>query len=77
MDPFKGQGGIQMLLTAEQEAQSIVASAKSCKTLFICLLCKPRKIDFIKMVCPQSYTALSLCNSISFPMKRCEGLQLK
>jgi len=31
MDPFRGQGGIQMLLTAEQEAQSIVASAKSCK----------------------------------------------
>nr|XP_023880750.1 V-type proton ATPase subunit G3-like isoform X2 [Quercus suber]XP_023880751.1 V-type proton ATPase subunit G3-like isoform X2 [Quercus suber] len=31
MDPFRGQGGIQMLLTAEQEAQSIVASAKSLK----------------------------------------------
>ena len=31
MDPFRGQGGIQMLLTAEQEAQNIVASAKSCK----------------------------------------------
>ncbi|KAK4601982.1 hypothetical protein RGQ29_011180 [Quercus rubra] len=32
MDPFRGQGGIQMLLTAEQEAQNIVASAKSLKT---------------------------------------------
>ncbi|KAH1044564.1 hypothetical protein GLYMA_09G242300v4 [Glycine max] len=28
MDPFKGQGGIQMLLIAEQEAQHIVSNAK-------------------------------------------------
>lgn len=31
MDPFKGQGGIQMLLTAEQEAQHIVNTARNCK----------------------------------------------
>lgn len=31
MDPFKGQGGIQMLLTAEQEAQHIVSNARNCK----------------------------------------------
>jgi len=30
MDPFKGQGGIQMLLTAEQEAQHIVSNARNC-----------------------------------------------
>ncbi|KAE8723395.1 V-type proton ATPase subunit G [Hibiscus syriacus] len=29
MDAFKGQGGIQMLLTAEQEAQQIVSSARN------------------------------------------------
>ncbi|WVZ09052.1 hypothetical protein V8G54_022398 [Vigna mungo] len=32
MDPFKGQGGIQMLLTAEQEAQHIISNARNCKT---------------------------------------------
>ncbi|XP_020207028.1 V-type proton ATPase subunit G 1 [Cajanus cajan] len=32
MDPFKGQGGIQMLLTAEQEAQHIVSSARNLRT---------------------------------------------
>jgi len=32
MDPFKGQGGIQMLLSAEQEAQHIVSNARNCKT---------------------------------------------
>ncbi|KAJ7950813.1 V-type proton ATPase subunit G [Quillaja saponaria] len=31
MDPFRGQGGIQMLLTAEQEAQHIVSSARNLK----------------------------------------------
>uniref|UniRef100_A0A5B7BB41 V-type proton ATPase subunit G n=1 Tax=Davidia involucrata TaxID=16924 RepID=A0A5B7BB41_DAVIN len=31
MDPFKGQGGIQMLLTAEQEAQQIVSTARNLK----------------------------------------------
>ncbi|GMI89809.1 vacuolar ATP synthase G3 [Hibiscus trionum] len=31
MDSFKGQGGIQMLLTAEQEAQHIVSSARNMK----------------------------------------------
>ncbi|MBA0634145.1 hypothetical protein Godav_025741 [Gossypium davidsonii] len=31
MDSFKGQGGIQMLLTAEQEAQHIVSSARNLK----------------------------------------------
>lgn len=30
---MKGQGGIQMLLTAEQEAQQIVAAARNCETL--------------------------------------------
>lgn len=30
---MKGQGGIQMLLTAEQEAQQIVSAAKNCKIL--------------------------------------------
>ncbi|RZB93641.1 V-type proton ATPase subunit G [Glycine soja] len=34
MDPFKGQGGIQMLLIAEQEAQHIVSNARNCKTPF-------------------------------------------
>ncbi|KAI3864215.1 hypothetical protein MKW92_044203 [Papaver armeniacum] len=29
MDGFKGQGGVQMLLSAEQEAQQIVASARN------------------------------------------------
>lgn len=38
MDSMKGQGGIQMLLTAEQEAQQIVAGARNCKT--------PMYIDF-------------------------------
>ncbi|CAJ1827206.1 unnamed protein product [Sphenostylis stenocarpa] len=32
MDPFKGQGGIQMLLTAEQEAQHIVSMARNLRT---------------------------------------------
>ncbi|KEH21573.1 vacuolar (H+)-ATPase G subunit [Medicago truncatula] len=32
MDPFKGQGGIQMLLTAEQEAQHIVSNARNLRT---------------------------------------------
>ncbi|RVW12099.1 hypothetical protein CK203_087312 [Vitis vinifera] len=32
MDSMKGQGGIQMLLTAEQEARQIISSAKNCKT---------------------------------------------
>ncbi|KAE9592091.1 putative H(+)-transporting two-sector ATPase [Lupinus albus] len=32
MDPFKGQGGIQMLLTAEQEAQHVVSSARNLRT---------------------------------------------
>ncbi|KAA3484433.1 V-type proton ATPase subunit G1-like [Gossypium australe] len=31
MDSFKGQGSIQMLLTAEQEAQHIVSSARNLK----------------------------------------------
>ncbi|XP_031386600.1 V-type proton ATPase subunit G3 [Punica granatum] len=31
MDSIKGQGGIQMLLTAEQEAQHIVSSARNLK----------------------------------------------
>ncbi|XP_042491660.1 V-type proton ATPase subunit G3-like [Macadamia integrifolia] len=31
MDSIKGQGGIQMLLTAEQEAQQIVTNAKNVK----------------------------------------------
>ncbi|RWR72226.1 V-type proton ATPase subunit G-like protein [Cinnamomum micranthum f. kanehirae] len=31
MDSSKGQGGIQMLLTAEQEAQQIVSSARNMK----------------------------------------------
>ncbi|EOY17279.1 hypothetical protein QUC31_001405 [Theobroma cacao] len=31
MEPFRGQGGIQMLLTAEQEAQHIVSSARCLK----------------------------------------------
>ncbi|XWS21921.1 hypothetical protein CRYUN_Cryun30bG0098100 [Craigia yunnanensis] len=31
MDSFRGQGGIQMLLTAEQEAQHIVSGARSLK----------------------------------------------
>ncbi|KAA8538665.1 hypothetical protein F0562_028273 [Nyssa sinensis] len=31
MDSFKGQGGIQMLLTAEQEAQQIVSAARNLK----------------------------------------------
>ncbi|XP_057756505.1 V-type proton ATPase subunit G-like [Arachis stenosperma] len=29
MEPYKGQGGIQMLLTAEQEAQHIVSNARN------------------------------------------------
>ncbi|KHN20476.1 V-type proton ATPase subunit G [Glycine soja] len=32
MDPFKGQGGIQMLLIAEQEAQHIVSNARNLRT---------------------------------------------
>ncbi|KAL9449423.1 hypothetical protein AB3S75_011367 [Citrus x aurantiifolia] len=31
MDSFRGQGGIQMLLNAEQEAQHIVSSARNLK----------------------------------------------
>ncbi|KDP42395.1 hypothetical protein JCGZ_02452 [Jatropha curcas] len=31
MDSMRGQGGIQMLLTAEQEAQHIVSSARNLK----------------------------------------------
>ncbi|KAI3831282.1 hypothetical protein MKX03_034068 [Papaver bracteatum] len=31
MDAFKGQGGVQMLLSAEQDAQQIVASARNLK----------------------------------------------
>ncbi|CAK9137124.1 unnamed protein product [Ilex paraguariensis] len=31
MDSVKGQGGIQMLLTAEQEAQQIVSTARNSK----------------------------------------------
>ncbi|KAI3965549.1 hypothetical protein MKW92_018525 [Papaver armeniacum] len=31
MDGFKGQGGVQMLLSAEQEAQQIVASTRNLK----------------------------------------------
>ncbi|PKA50105.1 V-type proton ATPase subunit G [Apostasia shenzhenica] len=31
MDIMRGQGGIQMLLTAEQEAQQIVSSARNMK----------------------------------------------
>ncbi|KAL5724945.1 hypothetical protein ACHQM5_008146 [Ranunculus cassubicifolius] len=31
MDSLKGQGGVQMLLTAEQEAQQIVANARNLK----------------------------------------------
>ncbi|XP_039065612.1 V-type proton ATPase subunit G1-like [Hibiscus syriacus] len=31
MDSFKGQGGIQMLLTAEQDAQHVVTSARNMK----------------------------------------------
>ncbi|KAJ7962003.1 V-type proton ATPase subunit G [Quillaja saponaria] len=31
MDPFRGKGGIQMLLTAEQEAQHVVSSARNLK----------------------------------------------
>ncbi|KAL6316815.1 hypothetical protein AAG906_021115 [Vitis piasezkii] len=31
MDSMKGQGGIQMLLTAEQEARQIISSAKNLK----------------------------------------------
>ncbi|KAE8056139.1 hypothetical protein FH972_012933 [Carpinus fangiana] len=31
MDSFKGQGSIQLLLTAEQEAQHIVSSARNLK----------------------------------------------
>ncbi|XAR64908.1 hypothetical protein NMG60_11008799 [Bertholletia excelsa] len=31
MDPMKGQGGIQMLLTAEQEAQQIISNARNLK----------------------------------------------
>ncbi|XP_038708114.1 V-type proton ATPase subunit G1-like [Tripterygium wilfordii] len=31
MDSFRGQGGIQMLLTAEQEAQRLVTDARNLK----------------------------------------------
>ncbi|XP_059630257.1 V-type proton ATPase subunit G1-like [Cornus florida] len=31
MESFKGQGGIQMLLSAEQEAQQIVSAARNLK----------------------------------------------
>lgn len=33
MDTARGQGGIQMLLTAEHEAQQIVAAARNSKNL--------------------------------------------
>ncbi|XP_057867790.1 V-type proton ATPase subunit G1 [Cryptomeria japonica] len=33
MDSNKGQGGIQLLLAAEQEAQHIIASARAAKTV--------------------------------------------
>lgn len=33
MESMKGQGGIQMLLTAEQEAQQIVSTARNRKHL--------------------------------------------
>ncbi|EPS58758.1 hypothetical protein M569_16055 [Genlisea aurea] len=32
MDPMRGQGGIQMLLTAEREARNIVDAARDLKT---------------------------------------------
>ncbi|KAK7295305.1 hypothetical protein RJT34_18211 [Clitoria ternatea] len=32
MDPLKGQGGIQMLLSAEQEAQLIVSNARNLRS---------------------------------------------
>ncbi|MED6195970.1 hypothetical protein PIB30_042848 [Stylosanthes scabra] len=32
MEPYKGQGGIQMLLSAEQEAQLIVSNARSLRS---------------------------------------------
>lgn len=38
MDSFRGQGGIQMLLNAEQEAQHIVSSARNCKHLIFIYL---------------------------------------
>ncbi|XP_022132168.1 V-type proton ATPase subunit G3 [Momordica charantia] len=31
MDPFRGQGGIQMLLTAEQDAQQVISNARNMK----------------------------------------------
>lgn len=31
MDPFRGQGGIQMLLTAEQDAQQVISNARNSK----------------------------------------------
>lgn len=43
MDPFRGQGGIQMLLTAEQEAQHIVTNARNCK--FQCFFYHTRNIN--------------------------------
>lgn len=33
---MKGQEGIQMLLTAEHEAQQIISTAKNCKTHNLC-----------------------------------------
>jgi V-type H+-transporting ATPase subunit G len=42
MDSMRGHEGIQMLLTAEQEAQQIVTAARNCKnwtlSLFFALL---------------------------------------
>lgn len=38
MEPMKGQGGIQMLLNAEQEAQQIVSAAKNCN-IFLSFMC--------------------------------------
>ncbi|XP_057951269.1 V-type proton ATPase subunit G1-like [Malania oleifera] len=32
MDSMRGQGGIQLLLTAEQDAQKIISNAKNLKT---------------------------------------------
>ncbi|RXH73689.1 hypothetical protein DVH24_016511 [Malus domestica] len=35
MDSVRGQGGIQMLLTAEQDAQHIVNNARNCKCMLM------------------------------------------
>lgn len=47
MESMKGQGGIQMLLTAEQEAQQIVSAAKNCNsTILMCCTLVILFIDF-------------------------------